>query len=52
MAAIRIGRLVSHCGFMLDDDAMIHAWKNSGGVSVVRLDGMKLQPAGFYRHVA
>lgn len=52
MAAIRIGRLVSHCGFLLDECRMIHAWNRSGGVTIVRLDDeWKRRIEGFYRYV-
>lgn len=52
MAAIRIGRLVSHCGFLLDADRMIHAWDRSGGVTIVRLDSEWLRRIeGYYRYV-
>lgn len=51
MAAIRVGRLVSHCGFLIDDDTMIHAWDRSGGVSIVRLDADWLRRIeGFYSY--
>jgi cell wall-associated NlpC family hydrolase len=49
MAAIRIGRLVSHCGFMVDPHTMIHAWNRSGGVTLVRVDDeWRRRIAGFY----
>lgn len=55
MAAIRIGRLVSHCGFMLDDTTMIHAWDRSGGVTAQRIDdpvfGWTQRITGFYTYV-
>lgn len=55
MVAFRIGRLVSHCGFMLDNDTMIHAWERSGGVTLQRIDdplyGWAQRIHGFYRYV-
>jgi cell wall-associated NlpC family hydrolase len=50
LAAIRIKSLVSHCGFMLDEDTMIHAWKNSGGVTLQRLNEWRHRITGFYRY--
>jgi cell wall-associated NlpC family hydrolase len=52
MAAIRIGRLVRHCGFLIDEDRMIHAWEHSGGASVVPLnDEWQRRIEGYYRYV-
>lgn len=51
MVAIRIGRFVSHCGFMVDQQNMIHAWQQAGGVSVQRLGVWKQRITGFYRYV-
>lgn len=52
MAALRMGRLVSHCGFMLDERTMVHAWQHSGGVSIVRFnEEWDRRIAGYYRYV-
>lgn len=48
VAAIRIGRLVSHCGFLLNEHTLIHAWQNSGGVTAPRTDEWERRFAGFY----
>ena len=47
---IRIGRFVSHCGYQIDQDRMIHAWAQSNGVSIVRLDDWRRRIVGFYRY--
>lgn len=46
----RIGRLVSHCGYMLDDDRMIHTMKSTGGVTIQRIDAWRHRIIGFYRY--
>jgi len=52
MAAIRLGRLTSHCGYLLDQNTMIHAWEHSGGVTIVPLtDDWKRRITGYYRYV-
>lgn len=51
VALLRIGRLASHCGYMLDSDHMIHAWESSGGVSIQRIDVWKHRLMGFYKYV-
>lgn len=51
MAAIRIGGLTRHCGFLLDEDTMIHAWMFSGGVTIATLtDEWKRRITGYYRY--
>lgn len=50
MVAFRIGDLVSHCGFMLDDSTFIHAWRKSGGVTTVSVELWLRRVAGFYRY--
>lgn len=48
---LRMGRLVSHVGFMLDLDRMIHCWEQSNGVSVTRLDhDWERRVIGFFSH--
>lgn len=51
VALIRIGRLISHVGYLIDADHMIHSWDMSNGVSIVRLDEWKNRITGFYRYV-
>lgn len=48
---IRIGRLVSHVGYMLNADHMIHAWHKTGGVTIERIDTWQPRIVGFYRYV-
>lgn len=48
--AFRIGRLVTHCGMVLDDDHFIHTWEGSGGVCIERLSDWKDRIYGFYRY--
>lgn len=47
----RIGRHISHCGYMIDSIRMIHTWEQSGGVVIERLDAWKQRTVGFYRYV-
>lgn len=48
----RMGRIISHVGFMLDDERMIHAFEDSGGVTVQRLhQNWQQRIVGFYRYV-
>lgn len=47
--AFRIGRYVSHVGFMLTPGTFIHAWKPVG-VCVERLDDWERRVAGFYTY--
>lgn len=48
---LRTGRWVSHVGFMLDDDRMIHTWDKSGGVTTQRVEDWKQRIVGFYKYV-
>lgn len=52
VVAIRVGRLVSHVGFMLSEFEMLHVWKHGGGVCVERMDEWERRIAGFYRFKA
>jgi cell wall-associated NlpC family hydrolase len=45
------GLVWTHCGYMLDDNRMIHTWEKSGGVCVERVDTWKRRIKGFYRYV-
>jgi cell wall-associated NlpC family hydrolase len=49
VVAIRVGRLVSHVGFMISEFEMLHVWKHGGGVCVERMDEWERRIAGFYR---
>lgn len=51
VALFRIGRYISHCGYMLDDMRMIHTWDKSGGVVIERVDTWQQRTVGFYRYV-
>lgn len=51
VALFRIGRYISHCGYMLDELRMIHTWEQSGGVVTERIDAWKQRTVGFYRYV-
>jgi cell wall-associated NlpC family hydrolase len=51
MVAFRLGRLVSHCGYTLDNEIFIHAWQKAGGVSLQPLDHWSQRIAGYYRYV-
>lgn len=50
-AAIRVGTTVSHCGFLLDEHTLIHAWQRSAGVGVQRIEDWNWSNriVGFYR---
>lgn len=51
VALIRLGRLVSHCGYMLDDNHMLHTSQAAAGVSLQRLDHWRHRLIGCYRYV-
>lgn len=48
---IRIGRYVSHVAYQIDNDRMIHAWEQSNGVSIARIDDWRHRIVGFYEYV-
>jgi len=48
---LRVGKWVSHVGYMLDADRMIHTWDKSGGVTVQRIEDWKQRIVGFYKYV-
>lgn len=50
VVVLRIGNLYSHCGYMLDHNRMIHAWRTAGGVSIQRIDAWEHRILGFYRY--
>ena len=39
-----------HVGFMVDDDNMIHAWKDTGGVTIEPIEIWKKRVIGFYEY--
>jgi cell wall-associated NlpC family hydrolase len=51
VALFRIGRHISHCGYLLDSTQMVHTWEQSGGVVIERLDPWRRRIAGFYQYV-
>jgi cell wall-associated NlpC family hydrolase len=51
VALMRMGRLISHCGYMLDNERMIHTIESTGGVTVQRLDVWGQRLIGFYKYV-
>lgn len=48
---IRIGRFVSHVAYQIDPHRMLHAWQQSNGVSVVKIDEWRHRIVGFYEYV-
>lgn len=48
VALIRVGRLVSHCGYLINDTQMIHTWEKSGGVVIEDLAVWQHRIVGFY----
>lgn len=48
---LRLGRLASHCGYMLDHRRMIHTWESTGGVIIQNIDAWENRVMGFYRYV-
>lgn len=50
VVVLRVGDLFSHCGYMLDNERMIHAWRATGGVMIQKLDVWKHRILGFYRY--
>lgn len=47
----RVGRFVSHVGYLITPHHMIHSWEQAGGASIARLDDWKQRIVGFYKHV-
>jgi cell wall-associated NlpC family hydrolase len=52
IVALRVGRLITHVGFALEDDKLIHAWKQTGGVTVNPIAVWQHRIEGFYRYAA
>lgn len=44
----RLGRLICHVGFVLDDRYFLHAWEKTGGVTREKLSDWTRRIAGFY----
>jgi cell wall-associated NlpC family hydrolase len=43
-------RAITHCAFMVSDHEFIHAWAETGGVTVERLTDWQQRIAGFYTY--
>lgn len=50
IAAIRIGRDVTHVATVLPFGRMIHSWEKSGGVCVEKLSEWERRIVGFYQY--
>lgn len=50
IVAIRVGDYITHAGFALTDHHMIHAWKATGGVTIVPMSFWQRRIEGFYRY--
>jgi cell wall-associated NlpC family hydrolase len=48
LITFRIGRHVSHVGYLLPRERFIHCWERTGGVTVERLDEWERRIAGYY----
>lgn len=48
----RIGRFYSHVGMYLGGDSFIHAYQDSGGVTIDRLSDWHFRIEGFYCYAA
>lgn len=51
VALLRIASLGSHCGYMLNDNDMIHTMEKTGGVIIQRIDTWDRRILGFYNYV-
>ena len=49
-ALFRVGRLISHCGMVVDQNHMVHAWEKCGGVTVERLETWTRRLVGYYQY--
>jgi hypothetical protein len=50
VAVIRVGRHIAHVGYVFGPHFMIHAWEQSGGVTIVRLADWQHRIIGFYEY--
>lgn len=50
VALIRVGRYLSHVGFVLDNNRMIHCWEGSKGVVIERIDQWERRIVGYYHY--
>jgi cell wall-associated NlpC family hydrolase len=50
IAFMRVGR-TTHVGYVFGPHHMIHAWEQSGGVTIVRLADWQHRILGFYEYV-
>lgn len=48
---MRFGRLISHCGYMVDNDRMIHTIEATGSVVKQKVDVWGHRIMGFYNYV-
>jgi len=51
IAFIRVGRYAAHVGYVFGSHFMIHAWEDSGGVSIVRLSDWEHRILGYFEYV-
>lgn len=48
---MRAGRFVSHVGYVIGPNQMIHTWETAGGVCIERLSDWKQRIIGFFKYV-
>lgn len=48
---LRVGRHISHVGYVLDERRFLHTWEESGGVLVEKLETWKRRIVGYYEFV-
>ena len=51
IAFIRVGRYAAHVGYVFGPNHMIHAWEQSGGVTIVRLADWQHRIVGYFEYV-
>lgn len=51
IAFMRIGRFAAHVAYVCDTNHLIHAWEDSGGVTIVRMADWQHRILGFYEYV-
>jgi cell wall-associated NlpC family hydrolase len=51
VAFVRVGRYTAHVGYVIGPDHMIHAWEDSGGVTIVRIADWQHRIIGFFEYV-
>lgn len=50
IALIRLGKRISHCGYVLDDYWLLHTWEKSAGVTKERITDWRHRIVGFYEY--